>query len=435
MIRRFRFSVAAAIVILAAGGCQSTSSIPRPHAGDQVSTAAHAHPIEHLDQIAIRLANGEGEFYDLKTGFTFTPRGNNYIRLAPQQDYYGPIRTIHSTFNVGLYDAAHAEDALSQMQALGYNVVRVFLNGCCVGSMYLSPTGPLSNAYMANVADFLSRAKSHDIRTVITSDFAYGQAAHATVDPAYASPNGDFLTAAGITSDILFWSDVISGLHSHGAPFDDLLALELRPELSFNSTVPPFAASQSFTPGVITTGDGNSYDTSNQSQWRPMMDSNLVNWANQVTAQIKALAPHTLVAIGFFAPNDPIAWRDSVRLAYPYPAISSSNIDFVKLSLYPGTISLLAFQTDLSLSGNQLKPAIMGEYGALETMTVQKAADTLVNWQRTSCAELQLKGWLLWTWDTEAAEQTDGPFWAAVDAGGTISNALSPVARPDPCGP
>jgi hypothetical protein len=439
MMRRFGLLLAlTATAALTETACQSSArstgvvpSVP------QVRTVAKVQPpIQHLDRIAIRIGpNGYGEFYDEHTGVTFTPRGNNYIRLAQQLDWFGRTAASHSTFNVGIYDGLLAGTALDQMQTSGYNVVRVFLTGCCKGTMYDSPAGPLSNPYMANLADFIRQARDRGIRVIITTDFAYGQAAHATNDPAFQSPNGDYLTKEGVTSDQLFWADVVQGLHDNQAPFDAIFSFELRAELSFNSTVPPFAASQAFTPGVITTGDGKSYDTSDRTQWRAMMDSNLINWANQVTAQLKGTAPHTLVSIGFFPPNDPIAWRDTARLAYPYPALTSSGIDYIKLSLYPVWTNWETLTTDLSIAGNQAKPAIMGEYGVTENIALQDAAKMLLRWQLLWCNEVHLKGWLLWTWDTTPAEQgpPDGPWWNAIDGGGAINNVLSPAARPDPC--
>ncbi len=96
--------------------------------------------------------SGIAEFYDVATGNAFTPRGNNYIRLAWQTNPSGQ-QYYHSTFNVGLYDATRAETALLGMQSSGYNIVRVFLNGCCINSIgnpaggsrpTTSPTWPIS---------------------------------------------------------------------------------------------------------------------------------------------------------------------------------------------------------------------------------------------------------------------------------------------------
>ena len=71
-------------------------------------------------RIGIRVIDGVGEFYDRLTDRTFVPRGSNYIRLAEQQAPGGMV-VYHSTFNVGLYDAVRADEALGRMHADGYN--------------------------------------------------------------------------------------------------------------------------------------------------------------------------------------------------------------------------------------------------------------------------------------------------------------------------
>jgi hypothetical protein len=82
-------------------------------------------------RIEVQTVNGVGQFYDRQTGLPFTPRGNNFIRLAQENPYYGGTEVYHSTFNVGLYDPNDAENQLAQMQMSGYNTVRVFTSCCC----------------------------------------------------------------------------------------------------------------------------------------------------------------------------------------------------------------------------------------------------------------------------------------------------------------
>jgi hypothetical protein len=61
---------------------------------------------------------------------------------------------------------------------------------------------------------------------------------------------------------------------------------------------------------------------------------------------------------------------------------------------------------------------------------VADAAAALKAWQIGGCA-YHVKGWLLWTWDTD--EAPDG--WNALESDGSINRALAPVSRPDPCAP
>jgi len=101
-----------------------------------------------------------------------------------------------------------------------------------------------------------------------------------------------------------------------------------------------------------------------------------------------------------------------------------------------GEISLPEVVQNYGFIGSQQqKPVIMGEFAAPQKdyPSVSQAATVLQNWQVQSCAYF-FKGWLLWMWDTESAEQLPAgqDWWALADAG-EINAALAPVNRPKPC--
>jgi hypothetical protein len=121
-------------------------------------------------RIAIRTVDGVGEFYDRVSGEKFIPRGNNYIRLASQRGFSSETFFYHSTFNTNLYNPTQVEATLTKMQEQGYNVVRVFMQGSCKDYCLCDPAGGLLDGYIANVADFLQRAKSHGIYVILTID-------------------------------------------------------------------------------------------------------------------------------------------------------------------------------------------------------------------------------------------------------------------------
>src|SRR5438067_9152430 len=176
-------------------------------------------------RFGVRLGQyGRGEFYDRTTSASILLRGNNYVRLAQQTPFYGGVTTYHSTFNEGLYDASLTESVLAEMQASGYSVVRVYLNGCCPGGVALDPqNGPASSAgYIANLADFLRRAKSHDIYVILTTDFAWGYdslTGAACCAVFEGSSNLAYLTSGGSQASQFFWRDLINGLQAQQAPF------------------------------------------------------------------------------------------------------------------------------------------------------------------------------------------------------------------------
>ena len=118
-----------------------------------------------LNTIAVRQVSGVGEFYDTTTGTKFTPRGNNYIRLANQPDTYGGANLFyHSTFDVGKYNAVQIETALNQMNHDGYNIVRVFINENTIGNA----SGSLDPQYLQNFVSFLNLAQKYKIYVMAT---------------------------------------------------------------------------------------------------------------------------------------------------------------------------------------------------------------------------------------------------------------------------
>lgn len=380
--------------------------------------------------VAVRpTTSGIAEFYELATGNTFTPRGNNYIRLAWQQppSQGSPQEYYHSTFNVGLYDSTRAEAALATMQTNGYNIVRVFLNGCCIGSIG-SPNGPgLSTSYMANVADFLSRAANHGVSVIFTIDWIPNQGGYTLQNcDQFADYNGLNLCPSGVSTTMTFFQDFVQGLIDQGAHLEAIFAYELRNEYAYEPNSPPL----SWTSGTVTVADGQTYDMSSPASRQEMMNNGLVYFTNQVRAAIIALDPTALVNVGFFPPQPGVI--------AVYPMIANSTADFADLHAYPSPSNLTLPQVvqDYGFVGyQQQKPVLMGEFGTDESdyPLISDASSVLQGWQVQSCA-YSFTGWLLWTWDTDEAEQqSNSPFWYATAGDGSINAALSPAARPDPC--
>jgi len=387
-------------------------------------------------RIAVRAgSDGYAELYDRATGSTFTARGNNYIRLAAQTDFGGNSVVYHSTFNVGLYDAARSEAALATMQARGFNTVRVFLNGCCVGSIG-DPAGGLASQYIANVVDYLARAKQHSIYVIFTQDWLPSQGGYDTTCPQYPlfdDVNLLNLCSGGVAASRKFQHDFVQALVAAGAALDAILAYELRNEYYYEGSKAPLSAAS----GTVTAANGSTYDMSDATARQRMMDDGLVYFTNQVGAAIRVLDPTALVTVGFFWPQSPNPTRigDS-RLISVYPAITASTADLVDIHGYsiPGDLSMDQLMQNYALVGfQQSKPAIMGEFGAFQNSyaLIGDAAAALKAWQISGCP-YHLKGWLLWTWDTD--EQVPG-LWTDQAGDGSVDRALAPASRPDPCAP
>ena len=387
-------------------------------------------------RIAVRTGtDGLAEFYDRSTGSTFTARGNNFIRLANQTDYGGNTNFYHSTFNVGLYDALDAEATLAHMQTRGFNAVRVFLNGCCIGSIG-DPAGGLSSDYLANVVDFLQRAKRHAIYVIFTGDWLPAQGGY---DPqcSQASLFEGFnliaLCAGGVAASRSFQHDFVQGLITMGAPLETILAYELRNEYCYDGNQLPL----SLTSGTVTAANGSLYDMSDATARQRMMDEGLIYYTDQVGAAIREVDPTALVTVGFFAPQGPNPYRiGDTRLISVYPAMASSTADFIDVHGYPspGDLTMDEAMQNYGIAGfQQTKPVLMGEYGTFDSSyaLIGDAAAALKAWQIASCS-WHLRGWLLWSWDDYEQPPV---VWNDQAGDGSIDSALAPAARPDPCVP
>jgi len=417
-------SLAGALLAQAAPGLERTQVAAGP-----APTAAVS---EH--RIGVRGgADGYAEFYDRTTGETFAPHGHSYVRLADQTGPGGAAIYGHSTFDIGLYDAPRSEAALGGMAAHGYNVVRVFLNS--LGTQGIGDArGGLSAAYLDNVIDFLRRARSHGVYVVLSADYPPVQGGY-TIEgdcAAFDYWNLYNLCAGGVTSIARYVHDVAQALVDKGAPLDALLGYQIRTEYYYDSDRKPL----SWTSGLVTAADGGSYDMASPTSRQQMMDNGLVYFTDTVKAAIVSVDPMALVTVGFFWPQGPNPSRiGDARVIEPYPAILRSTADYVDIHAYAlaGDLTIGQMIENFKIEGQKQKPVMMGEFGAFKYQypSISTAATLLRDWRSGACAH-HLKGWMLWTWDTEEPEQVP-PLWAARSGDGSIDDGLAPSLGADPC--
>lgn len=384
-------------------------------------------------RIGVRNVDGAAQFYDRATARRWVPRGNNYIRLASQQQIGGATIVSHSTFNTRLYDPLAAERALARMQADGYTAVRVWLDGCCGGGLADPATNGLSAGYLDNFVDFLERARAHGIQVMPTLDWLpavnrYDDLIGTTCGTDFGVANCHFMAAGGLAANQLFFRDLIGALKARGAPLDAVWAWQLRNELSFDSDQPPL----SLPGGKVTAANGKTYDMAVAADRQRIMDESLVFYLDRSRAAIRAVDPTALVDVGFFVPQGPNPARPGdPRVIDTRPAYTST-LDFVDLHAYPGldlTLAQLAQNYGMAVIPASM-PVVFGEMGAFRFAypTAASGADGIAGWQVGSCA-LGVDGWLTWTWDLSS----DEAIYTAVEAGGAIEKALAPARRPDPC--
>jgi hypothetical protein len=404
-------------------------------AADTSRSASVTASVLAAHRFGVRLGAPLAEFFDRTTSMAFTPRGNNYIRLATLTDFKGNPYLAHSTFVVGLYDANRAETALASMQAGGYNMVTIITEGCCQDTIG-NPAGGLNSDYIANLVDFLQRAKAHTIGVVIASQWvpSFGGFIdhYGACYPQFDDINLVFLSSCGVNTTKMYFQDLVQALINASAPMDAIFAYEVWDEFYYYTAKAPLNS----TTGTITTANGQTYDMSSSASRQQMMDDGLVYFADQVRASILTLDPTALVTISFFPPEGPNPSRlGDPRIIQVYPAIASSKLDYVDLHPYPIVLNLTMDQVaqNYGFVGHQeQKPIIMGEFGAFiwAYANDSDAAAGMKSWQIQSCA-YNFKGWLLWTWDTD--EQPE--LWNALSGGGTINKSLAPASRSNPCSP
>jgi hypothetical protein len=376
----------------------------------------------------VRTIGGAGELYYPHNGITFVARGANYSRLGVPT---GESTTQDVTFNVGSYDPGAAGQALVELAAYGYNTVRIFLNGACVTGCLGAPAtaDELSDGYVANVVDFLTKARANGIQTVVVADgVPAGSSYEAQVSAAccaeFAGANLDYLTTGGVNGNAGFWAALVQRLTAQQQLRETILSFELRRQAFFRSDQAPLSSAT----GTVTAANGQTYDLSSAAQRQALMDENLTHWVNAVRAAILAVDPTALVSAGFDLPAAP-------RLSRLRHVLDNSAIDLVSTQVHPGLGSTLSqYATAYELPAVTAKPVLMAEFGgpAAAYPLLYAAAEAVQTWQAQSCP-LGFDGWLLWTWDTAGELPGEPSVWNAQSGGGLLERALAPTIRTDPC--
>jgi hypothetical protein len=406
-------------------------------ASANATVSAFAAPV-----IGVRVADGAGEFFDRKTGLKFVPRGNNYVRLEREVIVppVGEMHEWHTTLSVGLYHSDRIEAAFTAMEALGYNIVRVFLDCCGATTGLGNPSGDGVNpAYMANLADFMKRAKVHHIYVINAMDDLPKTGGYPQMigpDCALAWPscaNLEYTTSGGVVADRKFWQDFIRGLVAQKAPMDALFGYGLRQEYYY----PPDDQKESWAPlpllpasGLFTVANGKTYDMADENARRQMMDESLTFWTDKIRESIQQLAPGALVGVGFVTGANPYVPR--------FSAVAASTADFIDGHSGPGEGTTVeeALTGWGKPPGPSTKPVMMGEFAArVASFPLEAdAAAALKQWQVDSC-QYGITGWLLWSWDTAEHDDLGFPHWYALRESGLVGQVLAPTIRPDPCVP
>jgi hypothetical protein len=368
-------------------------------------------------RIGVRLVDGVGEFYDRVTGDKFIPRGYNYVRLSPIFGTSGQM--WEETLAPSMYDPTLAEEALREMHADGYNVVRITVDCCRPLKNIGNPKGGISSPYVTNIIDFLEKAKANDIQVILVLHLAAGDGGYSNYweadIPEIDKLNLFYLSAGGHTTKRLYDQDLIRALIKRKAPLDTVLAYDLMNDVSYDYGWPPLSK----TSGKITTANHKTYDMSKPEDKQRMMNENLVYWIDHQRTAILKVDPTALVTVSFHGS------LNQSGAAYAQAAIWESSADFFDLHLYFGTgYTLKAYVNKFGISGLTDKPIIIGQFAAARQgyPSASRAAEALVDLQADSC-QYGFDGWILWLRGSE--EHT--ALWNGPTDG--VINGAPPVNR------
>lgn len=360
------------------------------------------------------------QFVDTRSGEPFVPIG---VNLLLKTGGGGPDRLFE------VYDPVWVDTQLDGITALGFNTVRFFLDMCM---QCTSTSEGIRDDYLDNLADLLTRLESHGLVALPTSndvpDPGFSERLPCC-EPFGGYRNSLYLSSEGHRIAVEYWTELIDGLHSRGAPTHHLLGWQLANEQFVLRDVPPI----NLTEGTVVTADGVEYDLSDDAAVAEMVVSNLRQYLTTVGDVIRGLDEGALINMGFFAAENPDEGRLAAdnRWVVPDQIVESSTLDFVDLHAYPGFgASWDSIATAYRLTENPPYPLLLGEFGAFEDAypDPEDAAAATARWQVGSC-DLGFDGWLLWFWGADRDDEV-----ITADAHDrVVGQAISPLNRPDPC--
>ena len=395
-------------------------------------------PAEH--PVGIQTFDGEAKFFLRETGESFILRGTNYIHIVRGESG----RLQDRLMGTADFDPEAIRDNFARLRSLGYNTVRIFLDGCnegptCIGSMEGSGLNP---TYMDNVAEVMSIARDEGMLIIFTSNDipnGGGYAAISDRDPA-ADPmvafyrNGQMLTPSGHEAYRTYWEDIMRALEDRRAAFESVLAWQLFNEQWLFAEEPPLSLYE----GTFTGPNGMDYDLSDPGQKRGLVADAVAQHIDTIRTVILATDPYALVTMGFFAPQFPnktaigdVRFVDTTALI-----IRDVVLDFWDIHAYPGDdLDFREFMQNFGMAGYIEKPVILGEYGGFESRydAVEGAARAVGDWMAGFCRH-GVEGYLYWSL-TDLPEALGDPTWGLLEADGFMLDLFAPVNQPDPCAP
>lgn len=369
-------------------------------------------------------------------GPEFVVKGVNFVRLrkgdhstfeaVPLQSWNGESATAGGD----CYDPRKAEAMLDFLQSAGLNTVRVFI----IGRSKTNPgiAGPegsttaLYEPYMANVLDFLERARKH--RVYVLPTFGDGELPKNEYFRKRFGGGGNriYLTGEGIAAKREYVCEFLRFIQSRRPELmTTLLGVQMQNELHLDGKSWPFDAAS----GTVTMANGKAYDLADARQRQALMDDGIVYYLDTLADAVHVVDPGLLVCEGIFTMR--AVGKDPAKDVGPSPGftgdrrwpptletLSRSKLDFLDVHFYrtrKNETVADAFARDMGtvrFAGataeaiRKDKPVILGEFGAFrfaeQSWTEARKNLIAIRDQAMRCG---MSGWLLWTYDT--FEQTE----------------------------
>jgi hypothetical protein len=386
--------------------------------------------ISPLPRITVR----NGQFVEAKTGKIFRPRGFNYIRTRDIGYLW------HDTFNPNSYRPQRIEAALSDIAANGFNTVRVFIDHMPgAGSVATNQAKELSPAYMANVCDFLARARRHRLYVIFAMCYLPPTPPYRPEPPAIPGVEGGnlpFLHPGYIAAKARYIADFAAAIARHDPGLlTTVFAYEVDNESHLIATRPPFSTRQgSFT------FQNKTYALDSGDDLQRLADAAAQALADACFEEVRRVDPEamlsvnvfTFAAVGRTGPGHLL--RDATpdeRFPVRPLALTQTRVSYLDIHLY--STDEASLERDLkSIEWEAVreacqragKPILMGECGVFKAAvpSADRAADLLTKHIRR-VLERGFVGFLHWTYDTD--EQAD--IWNARMENATLFRALIPV--------
>lgn len=397
-------------------------------------TVADAKP---LPRIAVR----NGRFVNTATGREMRPCGFNYIRLrvrgTPPNTYLW-----HDTFNPTSYDPDRAERMFREISKRGFNLVRVFLDPSA-GEGFVEREGAneLSPRYLANLFDFLKRARANRVYVMLCFCYLPPRASY-SIGRRVANVEGgntQYLHPDYVQAKARWMADVCAAIKAHEPGLlSTVFSYELENESHFIATQAPFSLR-----GAVVQWGGKSYDTAKAEDLQRLADDAIVTAIDAAERAVRAVDRQALVGASVFTfravgRSGPARLTEDRTPDNRFPArplaIARSRSAYVDVHFYPtgdGTIDedyrSIEFEELHEACKRAGKPMIVGEIGAFKFAfkTLESAADAM----ERSIGRLFRDGWkgfLYWTYDNEEQREQ---LWEATAGGGELLRALERVTK------